>query len=92
MAKLSLSAQLAADIIAEIRSTKEMRITPDMTRDEVLDAWRAQRREIAQYFDDAARWNASRGAIEGAIDPDPDGELRRLADAIDEMLQRELRQ
>lgn len=42
---------------------------------------------IQQIFDDAAHWNSVHTPWKGApIDPDPDGELRRIADGIDRML------
>ena len=45
------------------------------------------RAEIEQLFTDAASWNDNvRKADEEPIDPDPHGELRRIADSIDRWL------
>ncbi len=50
----------------------------------------AQRAEIQQFFDDVARWNQRNVPWKGKpIDPDPDGQLQRLADSIDRMLANE---
>ena len=50
----------------------------------------AMRAEIQQLFDDAAHWNRVHAPWKGKpIDPDPDGQLRRIADGIDRMLARE---
>ena len=42
--------------------------------------------KITQYFNDVSHWNNTRGKIEGIIDPDPDGSMHRLGDALDKML------
>ncbi len=50
---------------------------------------RGLRAEIQQIFTDIASWNDnSRARKEGAaaIDPDPDGQLRRMADGLDKFL------
>ena len=42
---------------------------------------------IAQIFADAERWNSLNVPWKGpAINPDPDGQLKRIADGIDRML------
>ncbi len=46
--------------------------------------------EIEQVFTDCASWNDSgRQPHEPAIDCDPDGKLRRMADGLDRMLEKE---
>lgn len=52
-----------------------------------------QRAEIEQIFTDIASWNDNSTARQQgaeAIDPDPDGSLRRLADGLDRMLAAEI--
>lgn len=45
------------------------------------------RADIQQHFDDVTHWNDhGRSPDEAAIDPDPDGQLRRMADGLDRML------
>lgn len=57
------------------------------TRTELIARMRHLRREIEQIFDDAAHWNEyTRKPSEAPIDPDPDGQLRRIADAFDAAL------
>lgn len=58
----------------------------------LIDRARAQRAEIQQIFTDVASWNDNSVARRNGcdpIDPDPDGQLKRIADAIDGMLSRE---
>ena len=56
-------------------------------RAEIVSRARQMRREIAQIFDDAAHWNSRHVPWKGQpIDPDPDGQLRRIADGLDKML------
>ena len=57
-------------------------------REVMIGRWKVQRAKIQQLFDDAAHWNATH-PNEPPIDPDEDGALRRLADAIDKMLAKE---
>ncbi len=46
--------------------------------------------EIEQIFTDAASWNDNaRQPGDEPIDADPDGKLRRIADGLDRMLERE---
>lgn len=48
------------------------------------------RADIAQVFADAEHWNSVHVPWKGKpIDPDPDGQLMRIAEAIDRMLQSE---
>jgi len=47
------------------------------------------RQEIAQYFHDVGRLNMIRLAHERPIDPDPDGELKRIAEGLDRSLANE---
>ena len=57
-------------------------------RADIMARARKLRAEIAQTFAEAAHWNSINVPHKGhAIDPDPDGELRRIADIIDKMLQ-----
>ena len=59
------------------------------TRRQLINEAGRQREEITQYFNDVALWNNTRGKTEGFLDPDPDGSMHRLGDALDEMLARE---
>lgn len=57
-------------------------------RADIMARARKLRAEIAQTFAEAAHWNSINVPHKGqAIDPDPDGELRRIADIIDKMLE-----
>ena len=56
------------------------------TRTQIINDARRQRTEITQYFNDVSHWNNARGKTEGIIDPDPDGSMHRLGDALDKML------
>ena len=59
----------------------------DSGRAEIVSRARQMRRNIAQIFDDAAHWNSQHVPWKGKpIDPDPDGQLRRIADGLDRML------
>lgn len=60
------------------------------TRAEILARATSLRAGIQQIFDDAEHWNRRHTPWKGKpIDPDPDGKLRRCADAIDLMFARE---
>lgn len=60
------------------------------TRDAIVARARKLRDEIAQTFADAEHWNRVNVPWKGpAIDPDPDGRLKRIADSIDRMLSAE---
>ena len=51
---------------------------------------RNTRAEIAQIFADADHWNRLHVPWKGKpIDPDPDGQLKRIADGLDRMLEAE---
>lgn len=51
---------------------------------------RELRGRIAQTFADAEHWNRVNVPWKGpAIDPDPDGQLKRIADSLDRMLAKE---
>ena len=59
------------------------------TRAQMLDHARSLRAEIDQIFTDAAVWNDfsdARRVGYAPINPDPDGQLRRIADGIDRIL------
>jgi hypothetical protein len=57
------------------------------SRAAIVEKARKLRAEIAQTFADAEHWNRVNVPWKGpAIDPDPDGQLKRIADGIDRML------
>ena len=57
------------------------------SRAAIVDKARNIREGIAQIFADAEHWNRVNVPWKGlAIDPDPDGQLRSIADGIDRML------
>ena len=56
-----------------------------MSRADIVKRAQKLRAEIAQAFYDAERWNKLHPQEE-AINPDPDGELKRLAEGLDAML------
>lgn len=59
----------------------------DPERRRILRRLKKLRREIEIDFNTAAYWNEHvRKSDEEPIDPDPFGEMRRLADAIDKLL------
>lgn len=58
------------------------------TLQEVVAEARRQRREIAQLFMDVAHWNGTHPG-EPPIDPDPDGQLRRIDDVLGKFLSTE---
>ena len=59
----------------------------DTQRAGIIARARRLRVEIEQNFTDGASWNENaRKPGEAPIDPDPHGEMRRLANALDEML------
>lgn len=69
-----------------------MKTSETPTRADILARARALRQEIAEIFADYQHWNDnSPSRAEGAepIDPDPDGQLRRIAEGLDRMLERE---
>lgn len=56
-------------------------------RDRLIHRSIKLRAEIEQIFTDCASWNDNaRKPHEEPIDPDPDGQLRRIADALDRTL------
>lgn len=59
------------------------------TRAQLIAKARDNRADIEQYFNDVTHWNNTRGKTEGVIEPDPDGSVRRMADALDKMLANE---
>ena len=61
------------------------------TRKEIVNEAKRQREEIAQYFRDTDHWNNGRGQTEGVIEADPDGKMGRIAKALDDMLNNEIR-
>ena len=56
------------------------------TRQQIITEAKRQRDELTQYFNDVSDWNNTRGKTEGIIDPDPDGSMHRIVNALDEML------
>lgn len=60
-----------------------------MTRDDLIRRAREQREEIRLFFNTADHWNRTH-PDEEPIDPDPDGQLARIAAGIDVMLAKEL--
>lgn len=61
----------------------------DRERQLIIDRARRLRHDIEQIFTDCASWNdnsVSRRNGAASIDPDPDGQLRRMADGLDRML------
>jgi hypothetical protein len=58
------------------------------SRKAIIARARFLRVEIQQIFDDAAHWNRINPNQEN-INPDPDGELRAIAEGIDAMLAKE---
>lgn len=64
--------------------------TPGRERADLIARAVKQRAKIQQIFDDAAHWNRRNVPWKGKpIDPDPDGQLKRIADGIDRMIARE---
>lgn len=59
------------------------------TRQQIITEAQRQRDELTQYFNDVSHWNDTRGKTEGIIDPDPDGSMHRIADALDNFLAKE---
>lgn len=56
-------------------------------RDALIQRAKRLRTEIKQIFADAEHWNTHvRTRFEKLIDPDPDGELARMASGLDRML------
>lgn len=55
----------------------------------LVENMRHMRGEIEKIFIDAAHWSRLH-PDEEPIDPDPDGELRRIADALDVALAKEV--
>ena len=59
-------------------------------RAEIIERYKNLREKIRQTFLDVEHWNRVHTPWKGApIDPDPDGQLRRIAERIDRMLSRE---
>ena len=62
----------------------------DDSRAAIIARARTLRERIAQTFADAEHWNRVNVPSRGpAIDPDPDGQLKRIADCVDRMLAKE---
>lgn len=58
-------------------------------RQQLIERMKRTREEIGQIFTDAATWNENhRPAGEAPIDPDPDGELLREANSLDQAIER----
>ena len=63
--------------------------TPEQERRRIIRSARRQLKEIEQYFVDIASWNDNSVARKNGaepIDPDPDGHMGRMANALREML------
>lgn len=61
-----------------------------LQRSRILQRLQITRGEIEQIFTDIASWNDNaRQGDEQPIDPDPDGQLRKMADWIDRVLEDE---
>jgi hypothetical protein len=59
----------------------------DIRRARIIHRLRETRAEVEQIFIDTDHWNQCvRKPNEQPIDPDPDGEMRRLSDAIARVL------
>ena len=68
-----------------------MKIIPENHSVEWIERTIMLRQEIAQIFIDAAHWNECvRKPDEQPIDPDPDGELRRIAAGYDFAIKRHI--
>lgn len=66
-------------------------LTKDTARAEMIARVRKLRGEIADHFGTIAHWNDRvRAADEEPIDPDPDGQLQRIADGLDRTLAAEV--
>ncbi len=62
----------------------------DDSRADIVARARDLRGRIAQVFSEAEHWNRVNVPWKGpAIDPDPDGTLKRIADRLDRMLAKE---
>jgi len=64
----------------------------EVERQAFVQRMRELRMDIEQIFIDAASWNENSTARKNgaeAINPDPDGELRRMADGLDRSIARE---
>jgi hypothetical protein len=58
---------------------------PPLTREQVIERARRLREDVASVFEAAANWNLA-NPDQPPIDPDQDGRLRQMLDALDEML------
>lgn len=56
-----------------------------LTREQVLERARRLRDDVASVFEAASNWNLA-NPDQPPIDPDQDGRLRQMLDALDEML------
>ncbi|MGE3889441.1 MAG: hypothetical protein AB7H81_23670 [Vicinamibacterales bacterium] len=65
-----------------------MSASAGQTREAIVANASRLRREIDETFNDAAHWNRTHPG-EAPIDPDPDGQLRRIAEGLDRFLARE---
>ncbi len=60
------------------------------TRQSLIGRVKKLKAEIEQIFIDAAHWNENvRSADESPIDPDPDGQLKKILDGINRTLEKE---
>lgn len=55
-------------------------------RSEIINRAKKLRSEITQIFADADHWNKKNTPWQKAIDPDPDGELKKMAEMLDRVL------
>ena len=61
-------------------------ISPKQPLNDLIERTIMARQEIAQLFLDVEHWNCVRKPDEQPIDPDPDGDLRRIAAEYDDFL------
>lgn len=57
-------------------------------REELINRAKKQRAEILQLFSDAEHWNNTHTVFE-RVDPDPDGQLKRILSGLNQCLERE---
>lgn len=84
--------QLPEEVRARIRSPQAplrpaRHVGEAARRAEIVEHCRAARQQIAQIFIDMEHWNEHvRRPEDERIDPDPDGDLRAIADFYDRIL------
>ena len=63
-------------------------VEPVVMRQDLIDRVIKQRDEILQIFSDVEHWNSTHTIFE-QIDPDPDGELKRMLAGLEKCLEKE---